>query len=96
MRRFAFLCVVAGILVALGVCAWADITFQAFANSTDYGTWRMLSAYDRATWQPGRLRTAASRDACRWPAVGGGGALATFGVVLLAIRRSEPRVGAER
>ena len=89
MRRFAWLCVVVGALLAAAVWAWADITFQSFVNSSDYTIWLQLSDRDRATWQPARLRTAVQWDARRWPAVLGGAALAAFGVLLLAIRRPE-------
>lgn len=89
MRAFAWLCVVVGVLLAAAVWTWADITFQAFMNSSDYTVWLQLSDYDRATWQPAKLRTAVYWSSCRWPAIVGGSALAALGVIVLAIRRPE-------
>lgn len=80
MRRFAWLCVAVGVLGATAVWVWADLAINAFADSSDYAVWQMLTPADRASgWVPAKL----------WPAVIGGACLAAFRVLLLAIRRPE-------
>ena len=85
MRRFAWVCVLVGLLVAVVVPIKAGREIAAFVGSTDYNLWITLD--DKVTWQPAGLRAARYWDGWRWPAVIFGGGLAAFGILLLAIRR---------
>jgi hypothetical protein len=89
VRPLAWLCVVAGILVAIWVPIKAEREIAAFVGSTDYRIWSMLE--DKHTWRPAGLRSATYWDGWRWPAVYGGAGIAALGVLLVAIRRPERR-----
>jgi hypothetical protein len=87
MRRFAWLCIVVGLLLAIAVPIKAEREMAAFVSGAEYKAWIALRG--RRTWRPAGLRTAAYWDERRWPAVIGGGATAAFGILLLAARRPE-------
>jgi hypothetical protein len=87
MRRFAWLCVGVGLLLAIAVPLKAEWEIAAFVGSTDYNIWIVLT--DKVTWRPAGLRAATYWDGWRWPAVYFGAGLAAFGVLVLAIRRPE-------
>lgn len=85
MRRLAWGCVVAGLLVAIALTAWQYRTLRLYEHLAAEG-WRHPAEIEtvRAYW------TAKAESLSYWPGLIGGACVSAFGVLLLAIRRPGP------